>query len=185
MRAGKIVQVDTPQRLYSEPRDVFVAGFIGSPAMNLVEATVHGGLVRFADLSIPLPPSAEVPEGEVILGIRPEDFEDSAHAPGLPTIEVGVEVLEELGSDAHIFFSVAARSITPQALEAGDDARGLVPASGALFTARVDARTTARIGGRIELAIDTQRLQFFDCETGLRLTAGRTAAAPAELTALR
>ena len=185
MRAGKIVQVDTPQRLYSEPRDVFVAGFIGSPAMNLVEATVHGGLVRFADLSIPLPPGAEVPEGEVILGIRPEDFEDSAHAPGLPTIEVGVEVLEELGSDAHIFFSVAARSITPQALEAGDDARGLVPASGALFTARVDARTTARIGGRIELAIDTQRLQFFDCETGLRLTAGRTAAAPAELTALR
>ena len=185
MRAGKIVQVDTPQRLYSEPRDVFVAGFIGSPAMNLVEAIVHGGVVRFADLSIPLPSGAEVPEGEVILGIRPEDFEDSAHAPGLPTIEVGVEVLEELGSDAHIFFSVAARSLTPQALEAGDDARGLVPASGALFTARVDARTTARIGGRIELAVDTQRLQFFDRETGLRLTAARTAAAPAELTALR
>ena len=185
MRAGKIVQVDTPQRLYSEPRDVFVAGFIGSPAMNLVEATVQGGLVRFADLSIPLPPGAEVPEGELILGIRPEDFEDSAHAPGLPTIEVAVEVLEELGSDAHIFFSVAARSITPQALEAGDDARGLVPASGALFTARVDARTTARIGERIELAIDTQRLQFFDRETGLRLAATRTAVAPAELTALR
>ncbi len=185
MRAGKIVQVDTPQRLYSEPRDVFVAGFIGSPAMNLVEATVQGGVVRFAEFGIPLVPGADVPDGEVILGIRPEDFEDSAHAPGLPTLDVSVDVLEELGSDSFVFFSVAARSITPQALEAGDDARGLVPASGALFTARVDARTGARVGGRVELAVDPQRLQFFDCETGLRLTGARRAAAPAELTALR
>ena len=185
MRAGKIVQVDTPQRLYSEPRDVFVAGFIGSPAMNLVEATVQGGVVRFAEFGIPLAPGADVPDGEVILGIRPEDFEDSAHAPGLPTLDVSVDVLEELGSDSFVFFSVAARSITPQALEAGDDARGLVPASGALFTARVDARTGARVGGRVELAVDPQRLQFFDCETGLRLTGARAAAAPAELTALR
>ena len=121
----------------------------------------------------------------MILGIRPEDFEDSAHAPGLPTLEVTVEVLEELGSDSYVFFSVSARSITPQALEAGDDARGLVPASGALFTARVDARTSARVGGRVELAVDPQRLQFFDRETGSRLTGARPVAAPAELTALR
>jgi multiple sugar transport system ATP-binding protein len=185
MRAGKIVQVDTPQRLYSEPRDVFVAGFIGSPAMNLVEATVDGGVARFAGFGIPLPPGAGVADGEVILGIRPEDFEDSAHAPGLPTIEVDVEVLEELGSDSYVFFTVAARSITPQALEAGDDARGLVPAAGALFTARVDARTTARVGGRVELAVDPQRLQFFDRETGMRLGGRSTAEAPAELTVLR
>jgi multiple sugar transport system ATP-binding protein len=185
MRAGKIVQVDTPQRLYSEPRDVFVAGFIGSPAMNLVEARVQGGVVRFAEFGIPLPAEADIPDGEVILGIRPEDFEDSAHAPGLPTLEVSVDVLEELGSDSFVFFSVAAPSITPQALEAGDDARGLVPASGALFTARVDARTGARVGGRVELAVDPQRLQFFDRETGLRFTGARAAAAPAELTALR
>jgi multiple sugar transport system ATP-binding protein len=185
MRSGKIVQVDTPQRLYSEPRDVFVAGFIGSPAMNLVEATVAGGVVRFANFSIPLPPGSDAADGDVILGIRPEDFEDSAHAPGLPTIEVAVDVLEELGSDSYVFFSVDARSITPQALEAGDDARGLVPTAGAFFTARVDARTGARVGGRVELAVDPARLQFFDRETGLRLVPGASAAAPAELTARR
>ena len=81
----------------------------------------------------------------MILGIRPESFEDAAFAPGLPTIEVVVEVLEDLGSDAHVFFTVDARSITAEVLEAAR--RGATPADrrhGALFTARVDARTTAR-----------------------------------------
>jgi multiple sugar transport system ATP-binding protein len=121
----------------------------------------------------------------VILGIRPEDFEDAALAPGRPTIEVTVDVLEELGSDSYVFFNVAARSITPQPLEAGDDARGLIPAAGTLFTARVDARTAARVGGRAELAVDPRRLQFFDRRTGLRLAHEARAAAPAELTASR
>jgi multiple sugar transport system ATP-binding protein len=186
MRNGKIVQIDTPQRLYTEPRDVFVAGFIGSPAMNLVEATVEGGIARFADYAIPLEAGTRPPDGEVILGIRPEDFEDAARAPGRPTIEVTVDVLEELGSDSYVFFSVAARSVTPQAVEAGDDGRGLIPAAGTLFTARVDARTAARVGGRAELAVDPRRLQFFDRQTGLRLAPAASAAgAPAELTASR
>ena len=125
MRDGKLLQVDTPHRLYQEPRDLFVAGFIGSPAMNLVEATVEAGVVRFARFSVPLAPGRGAPDGPVILGIRPESFEDPAFAPGLPTIEVVVEVLEDLGSDAHVFFTVDARSITAEVLEAGDDARGL------------------------------------------------------------
>jgi multiple sugar transport system ATP-binding protein len=186
MRDGNIVQVDTPQRLYSDPRDVFVAGFIGSPAMNLVEATVEGGVARFADYAIPLAAGRRPPDGDVILGIRPEDFEDGAHAPGLPTIEVTVDVLEELGSDSYVFFTVAARSVAPQVLDAAEDAHGLIPAAGALFTARVDARTVARVGGRTELAVDPQRLQFFDRETGLRLALGASpAGAPVELTASR
>jgi multiple sugar transport system ATP-binding protein len=186
MRNGKIVQVDTPQRLYSDPRDVFVAGFIGSPAMNLVEATVEGGVARFADYAIPLAPGRRPPDGDVILGIRPEDFEDGAHAPGLPTIEVTVDVLEELGSDSYVFFTVAARSVAPAALDAVDDAHGLIPAAGSLFTARVDARTVARVGGRAELAVDPQRLQFFDRQTGLRLALGTSSAgSPVELTASR
>jgi multiple sugar transport system ATP-binding protein len=181
MRAGKIVQVDSPQKLYAEPRDVFVAGFIGSPAMNLVEATIEGGTERFAGHSLPVPAVAGV-EGEVILGIRPEDFEDAVHAPGLPTIEATVDVLEELGSDSYVFFTVDATSLTPQAQEAGDDARGLVPASGALFTARVEARSAVRVGERVDLAVDPQRLHFFDRATGLRIA---PASAPAELTATR
>ena len=186
MRAGKIVQVDTPQRLYSEPRDVFVAGFIGSPAMNLVEATVQGGVVRFAELSIPLAARRRRPRRRgdprhPARGLRgqcscPGPADDRGRGRGAR----GARLRRVTSSSP-----LPPASITPQALEAGDDARGLVPASGALFTARVDARTTARIGGRIELAVDTQRLQFFDRETGLRLTGGRTAAAPAELTALR
>jgi multiple sugar transport system ATP-binding protein len=181
MRAGKLLQVDTPQRLYQEPRDLFVAGFIGSPAMNLVEATVEAGVVRFAQFSVPLASGRGAADGAVILGIRPESFEDPAFAPGLPTIEVVVEVLEDLGSDAHVFFTVDARSITAEVLEAGDDARGLVAAEGALFTARVDARTSARVGRSLELAVDTARLQFFDPHTGARLVPLGIPAAAAEL----
>jgi multiple sugar transport system ATP-binding protein len=175
MRDGLILQVDTPHRLYAEPCDLFVAGFIGSPAMNLVEATVEGGVVRFADYAIPLAPGHAVADGSVIVGIRPEGFEDPAFAPGLPTIEVVVEVLEDLGSDAHVFFTVDARSITAEVLEAGGEAQGMIADAGALFTARVDARTAARVGARIELAVDPARLHFFDPHTGARLV---SAAAP-------
>jgi multiple sugar transport system ATP-binding protein len=182
MRNGRILQVDTPHRLYQEPRDLFVAGFIGSPAMNLIEATVDAGIVRFGQYSVPLAPARRPADGPVILGIRPESFEDSAFAPGLPTIEVVADVLEDLGSDAHVFFTVDGRSITAEVLEAGDDARGLIATGGALFTARVDARTTARVGDRLDLAVDPERLQFFDPEDGRRLNPLGT---PAELTATR
>jgi multiple sugar transport system ATP-binding protein len=172
MRDGKLLQVDTPHVLYAEPRNLFVAGFIGSPAMNLVEATVDAGVVRFAGHQVPLARARAVPDGPVILGIRPEVFEDTAFAPGLPTIEVVVEVLEDLGSDAHIFFTVDARSITAEVLEAAaDDEQRLIADGGALFTARVDARTAARVGDRLELAVDPERLHFFDPQTGARLVA--------------
>ncbi len=186
MRDGLILQVDTPHRLYQEPRDLFVAGFIGSPAMNLVEATVEAGAARFAGYTVPLAPSRTVADGELILGIRPESFEDPAFAPGLPTIEVEVEVLEDLGSDAHVFFTVDARSITAEVLEAGAETHDLISAGGALFTARVDARTGARVGRRVELALDPERFHFFDPQTGARmLPLGVPGAAPAELTATR
>jgi multiple sugar transport system ATP-binding protein len=185
MRDGKLLQVDTPHVLYAEPRDLFVAGFIGSPAMNLVEATVDAGVVRFAGYQVPLARARAVPDGPVILGIRPEAFEDTAFAPGLPTIEVAVEVLEDLGSDAHVFFTVDARSITAELLEAAaDDEQSLIADGGALFTARVDARTAARVGDRLELAVDSERLHFFDPQTGARLVPQNAhGAAAAELAA--
>src|SRR3954452_17055746 len=84
MRDGRIVQVDEPQHLYREPNDLFVAAFIGSPAMNLVHARVEGDMVAFGQFRAPLP--APVGAERVILGIRPESFEDAAFAPGLPSI---------------------------------------------------------------------------------------------------
>src|SRR5436305_3171185 len=106
MRDGRIVQADEPQRLYQEPNDLFVAAFIGSPAMNLVDARVDGDTVAFGQYRAPLEAAPDA--ADLILGIRPENFEDAAFAPGLPSIEVEVEVVEELGSDTYVFFQVDA-----------------------------------------------------------------------------
>jgi multiple sugar transport system ATP-binding protein len=109
-----------------------------------------------------------------VLGIRPESFEDAAFAPELPRISVDVAVLEELGSDAHVFFEVDAAPITAEVLESVTEG-GLLPTNRALFTARVDARTAARVGAPLELTVDPARFQFFDPESGLRF---QVAAAP-------
>ncbi len=182
MRNGRILQVDRPQQLYEHPLNLFIAAFIGSPAMNLVDATLGEGVVHFGQYRVPLAPGS-LPRGageRVVLGIRPESFEDATFAPGLPRLTVSVAVLEELGSDAHVFFEVDAAPITAEILESTGDG-GLLPTERALFTARVDARTAARVGGALELAVDPARFQFFDPESGLRLD---RAAAP-ELAGVR
>jgi len=171
MRDGKILQCDRPQALYARPNNLFIAAFIGSPSMNLVEATYEDGFVRFGQYSVPVaePPAAS----RFVLGVRPENFEDAAFAPGLPTIDVQVTVLEELGSDAHVFFTVDAPPVTAEVLESASD-QGLLPGAGALFTARVDARTSARMGGHLELAVDPARFHYYDPVTGDRLSAAGT-----------
>src|SRR2546423_8067815 len=170
MRDGKILQCDRPQALYARPNNLFIAAFIGSPAMNLVEATYEDGTVRFGQYTLPLaaPPAAD----RFVLGIRPESFEDAAFAPGLPTIRVQVAVVEELGSDAHVFFTVDAAPMTAEVLEAASD-QGLLAGSAALFTARVDARTAARVGGELDLAGDPARFPYYDAASGERLGAAR------------
>ena len=174
MRDGHMLQVDTPQALYEHPRDLFVAGFIGSPAMNLVEATIADGEVAFGQLRVKLDP-ARRPEGRasgpVILGIRPETFEDAAFASEeLPTIDVEVVVLEELGADAHVFFRVHATRIAAETLgEDEDTTADLVTDRGSLLNARVDPRTAARVGGSLRLAVDPSRFHFFDPVSGASL----------------
>jgi multiple sugar transport system ATP-binding protein len=168
MRDGRILQCDRPQQLYAKPNNLFIAAFIGSPAMNLVEATYEDGAVRFGQHRVPL--AAAPATGRFVLGIRPESFEDATFAPGLPTIEVDVAVVEELGSDAHVFFQVDAPPITAEVLESASDG-ALLPSNQALFTARVDARTAARVGERLRLAVDPARFHFFDPATGERVTA--------------
>ena len=173
MRDGHILQVDTPQTLYEQPMDLFVAGFIGSPAMNLVEARIEGDEVVVGQFRIPLAVGGRPGvSGAVIVGVRPETFEDAAFAsPELPTIDTQVVVLEELGSDAHVFFRVDASRIAAGLEEEADEATDLVTDRGALLNARVDPRTPARVGDPIRLALDPSRFHFFDAETGASLLA--------------
>ncbi len=183
MRDGRILQVDAPQRLYQEPRDLFVAGFIGSPAMNLVEAEIQDTEVAFGQFRLPLDPVRRPDPSSakrVVLGLRPEAFEDAAFTSrDLPTIEVEVGVLEELGSDAHVFFRVDAQRITAEHLEAADEEDAtLVADPGTLLNARVDPRTTARVGDRLSLAIDPRRFHFFDATTGASLLRAETERLP-------
>ena len=179
MRDGKLQQVDAPQKLYEEPVNTFVAAFIGSPSMNLVEAHLAGDSVSFGGLTIPLdrerrPRFAD--DGRVILGIRPEVFEDATFSSGLPTVDVPVEVIEELGSDSHVFFPVEAEQVLIEdALSDDPDDETSILASDKdknLLIARVDARTDARVGSTIKLAVDPSRLYFFSPETGESLLNG-------------
>jgi multiple sugar transport system ATP-binding protein len=171
LRDGRIQQVDTPQVLYRLPQTLFVAAFIGSPAMNLVEAVVDGGAVEFAGFRIPLPPllADTIASSRVVLGIRPESFEDAAFAdPSLPQFDVVVNVVEELGSDSHVIFPIDAPRIDTEELREtreGED-ESLLAGDQAVFNARVDPRTTASAGAPLRLAVDPSRFHFFDPETG-------------------
>jgi multiple sugar transport system ATP-binding protein len=190
IRKGMLQQVDNPQRLYERPRNIFVAGFIGSPAMNLLEASLarlDGALVvRLGDLQLPVPPEvlAERPalvgyDGrKVVVGIRPEDMEDAALVADAPMdrrLPATVELREALGSDVVIHFTIAA----PPAV--GDDVRELAVDVGkevlekvektaargeASVIARLNPRTHVQKGDRIELVVDTARLHFFDPDDG-------------------
>ena len=181
---GRVLQCDTPQRLYDTPENVFVAAFIGTPAMNLVEASIDGEHVVFGGFRLRLDERRR-PEGapaKVILGIRPEAFEEGA-APGAAAMEVIPAVVEELGSEAHIFFPVEAPPVTAEILERSEsDEATLLPESKALFAARLGPETQARVGVPIELAVNPARLHFFDTGTGARLP---TVAAAEELAAAR
>jgi multiple sugar transport system ATP-binding protein len=184
MRAGRIQQVDTPAELYSNPANLFVAAFMGSPSMNLVEATVAGGRLRFAGFDLPLPahrrPSRE---GRVIVGIRPQEFEDLEYSqPDLPQITVTASVLELLGTEVNVIFSVDAPAVeTDELRAAADDGEGklLLDDNKARFTGRLDPRTRGRPRAGVRLTVDTSRCHFFDADTGVSLAAPAAAAGAA------
>jgi multiple sugar transport system ATP-binding protein len=178
MRDGVIQQVDKPQVLYRRPTNLFVAAFIGSPSMNLVEGQIADGMVDVAGWRIPLDEKQRPTRGgRAIVGIRPEDFEDVAYAEsGRPEVEVEVVVIEELGAEAHVIFPVEAAPVEAEDLRAvhdeGEaDARLLADDARALFTARVDARTQARAGSKLRLAVNPSAFHFFDPATGTSLAA--------------
>jgi len=180
LRDGVIQQVDTPQALYARPENLFVAAFIGSPAMNLVEATVADGRAAFAGWDLPLDPARRPRDGRVILGLRPESFEDASLADGdLPTVEVDVAVVEELGSDSHVIFPIEAPRVEAEELRAAvdDEEDALIADDRSMWNARVSSKAQAEPGRRIRLALDPAELYFFDPETGASLTVGAPAAA--------
>jgi multiple sugar transport system ATP-binding protein len=189
LKDGVLQQVDTPQKLFESPANLFVAAFIGSPSMNLVEASLEGDRVSFAGSSLPIPADRDLSGYEhrtVIVGIRPSDFEDASvwDRPGLPTIEVVPDVTEELGSEIHVLFTVDAPPVLTEgtlAATGGEDVEALAPlADGkATFTAQVDAQSQASPGRPIRLSIDPERLHFFDPESGRAVGARRPAHASA------
>ncbi len=181
MRDGYVQQVDTPTTLYRSPANLFVAAFIGSPSMNLVQATVEDGKVSFAGFEIPLPGNGH-PPGEVILGIRPQDFEDASFAdPSLPTIEVDVIVVEELGSESHAIFPIDTAPVEVDSVRAttdeGDQAILVVEDRRSRFTAAVNEASQVRPGMRMKLAVNPARFHFFDIESGVALSGRQLAAA--------
>jgi ABC-type sugar transport system ATPase subunit len=143
--------------------------------MNLVEATIEDDKVVFGQFRVPLDPArrlASAPLRRVVLGIRPEAFTAAEQASdSLPRLQVDVEVVEELGSDAHVFFPVDAPSITSEILEASDDQATLLADAKALFNARVSPGAAAAVGRRLSLAVDPARFHFFDASTGASLRA--------------
>ena len=171
MRDGRVQQVDTPQALYARPANLFVASFIGSPAMNVVEGRAADGAVVIGAHRFPLPAGRPAPpDGPVVVGIRPESFEDAALADAtLPTVDVEVAVLEELGSDTHVIFPLDATPVHADGLAEVREEETLFADGGAAFTARVSAATGARPGRSLRLALDPAGFHFFDRETGARV----------------
>jgi multiple sugar transport system ATP-binding protein len=177
MRGGYLQQVDRPQVLYDAPANLFVAGFIGSPAMNLVEAELadaNGGVVaRFGPHELPVPHPVEA-RGRVALGIRPEDIRTTGD--GAP-LEVIVDIKEDMGAEVYLHFAVDAPPVKAEELReiVGDEALEAAEEQthhhGSPFIARVERGTTAREGEKTRLYVDTSRLHFFDAATGESLSA--------------
>jgi multiple sugar transport system ATP-binding protein len=199
LRDGRLQQVDTPTALFDSPVNLFVAGFIGSPAMNFVTAGLvrDGGLaVTFAGYRLAVPASVlDRKPGldgyigrEVILGIRPSDFEDASLADASwARMKVSAGVTEELGSEIHVIFTIDAPPVEHASIveaakgDEGEDEAAVALAGGkSLGTARVAARSPARPGAPIELAVDTSNLHFFDPVSGLSIGHPQADAALAE-----
>ncbi len=203
LRSGLLQQVDRPQVLYERPRNLFVAEFIGSPAMNLVMADLvrtdgdlwvefGGHRLRLLRSLVESRPGLSRYEGrKLVLGIRPEDIEDAAlvhesHADC--RVEITCDIREDMGSEVYVHFNVRGEPVTSkevveasvvEALEdeevrrAAEQARGV----GVPFVARLDRMTQAREQQKLEIEVDVSRLHFFDPDTGLRVDDGASGAA--------
>jgi multiple sugar transport system ATP-binding protein len=187
LHKGRLQQCGTPQDLYERPDNIFVAAFIGSPAMNLYEGTLSlgGGQVKLGSQWLSLPPSvstrrpglAGYANRKLVIGVRPEQLADAAlgagaRAPG-STLVADVEIVEALGNELQVHFlidAVAARTedtdLATGTSELGGFASVGVEGSRAGGVARISPRSAIKAGARVTFTVDTERLHFFDIDTG-------------------
>ena len=198
LKDGELMQVNTPQSLFDAPANLFVATFIGSPAMNLADAKLvrdQGPSIVFADYKIPLPDQLVADrEGldryfdkDIIIGLRPSSLEDANFAPqDWPRIKGEVAVTEELGSEVNLIFTINSPGVHHDIMIAKFDkaakdeveAEELAGEGQSLWTARVNPKTQAKVGRSVDLAVDSSGFHFFDKDTGLaigRVTEGEGA----------
>ena len=189
MRAGVLQQVGSPMELYNEPKNLFVAGFIGSPAMNFMPASVDGDTLKLPMVDVRLPESLRgKASGDVIAGVRPEDFED-AHLVGDAkhqgsTFKATIDVLESMGSELYAHFSTTSdQAIESEELRelAEDSGAGEVPGAGekGQIVARLEAASKVQQGAEAELWVNASKVKLFDPKDGRNLTASASAARPA------
>jgi multiple sugar transport system ATP-binding protein len=185
LRSGELQQIGTPTEVYDAPANLFVAGFMGSPPMNLARGTIEsaeGGLaVRIGSTTLPVPSElarerlAPFVDKPVVVGIRPEDLSgaDETGADGRPRMSVEIDRVEAVGSHLLGFFSVdappAKSEAVAEATGGGLEEVSLITREGTPFCATFEPRSAIRIGDRVEVAVDVRRLHFFDAEAELAL----------------
>jgi multiple sugar transport system ATP-binding protein len=192
MRAGVLQQVGPPAELYDDPKNLFVAGFIGSPAMNFMPAEIDGGKVRLPIGETELPEEARGRgDGKVVAGLRPESFEDAAmvddelkRGRGV-TIEAEIDLVESLGSDLYAYFHVESEGVeSDQLADLAEESIGETGAAGLRegeeqIVARLDPASKVKRRERAQLWADTSKLHLFDPESGESLARRRSEPAAA------
>ena len=181
LKDGYLQQVDTPQNLYDHPVNVFVAAFIGSPSMNLFEATVHvsgdSGTVTLGSNELGIGPETlqkhpnlrSFDGKPVIVGIRPEDYEDAALAESVPAnqrVRSKVALIEALGSEIMVHFTIDAPTVDSGDPDAVEEKAGHGTANA---VGRFNPRSTARMGDELEIAVSTENMHFFDPSTRMSI----------------
>jgi len=179
LNKGLLMQVDSPQELYDHPQNVFVAGFIGSPAMNLMEGQLGGTpeepTVTLGSVTIDLPSAAGTSLADyigksVVAGLRPEDIEDAAvldEPPAERTFSTSARLVESLGAEIIVHFGLDAEPYVVADVIDDEAEKGLTTDHGsATFVARVSPRSPVQNGGDLDLVIDAGRFHFFDMRTG-------------------
>jgi ABC-type sugar transport system ATPase subunit len=185
MKKGELQQIDAPQELYDRPANLFVAGFIGSPAMNLLHGKLSGSpeqpKLAIGGQEIPVdtalfelrPALRDRFDTDLIVGIRPEDMEDATllDNPGTARLTSTADLVEAMGSDVLVHFGLEADRVVTEdtkelARDEGTDVLGSLERPHTDVTARFSPRTQIKVGDQVDVLVDTSRLHFFDVETG-------------------
>jgi multiple sugar transport system ATP-binding protein len=176
MRDGTLQQVDTPQNLYDNPDNIFVAAFIGSPAQNLYDAVVGEGArsVKLGSQSVMLPDAVAVKRPalrsyvgkDVVIGMRPEHLRAASPDITGPKLVGDVELIEALGSELVVHFTIDAHRVIAEGALDKDEAAAMQSGEG---VARVEAKTPVKVGDKMTFSVDVEDMQFFDTQTGLAI----------------